>query len=59
MKITIEHEGTKIVVDEDGTNLTSDRTASMRWSDQNVQIQETIKIMTDQIIKLKQSVTNN
>tara|TARA_B110000008_G_scaffold169618_1_gene169412 strand:+ start:215 stop:382 length:168 start_codon:yes stop_codon:yes gene_type:complete len=51
MKITIRHKGTEIIVSEN-ENDTKDRVASMRWSDQNKQIQETIVVMADQIKKL-------
>ena len=55
MKITVKHKDTEIIVCEN-ENYTKDRVASMRWSDQNKQIQETIIVMTEQVKKLADSV---
>lgn len=49
MKITVKHKGTEITIIED----TSKDCASMRWSDQNKNIQETIRVIVEEIIKLK------
>lgn len=53
MKITVEHQGTKIIVDESGQN---DRTATIQFGDQNKRIQETIIVMAEQVKKLVDSV---
>lgn len=55
MKITVKHKDTEIIVSEN-ENDTKDRVASMRWSDQNKQIQETIIVICEQVIKLQNSV---
>ena len=55
MKITVRHKDTEIIVCEN-QNDTKDRVASMRWSDQNKQIQETIIVMTEQVQKLADSI---
>ena len=44
MKITVRHKDTEIIVCEN-ENDTKDRVTSMRWSDQNKQIQETIILL--------------
>jgi hypothetical protein len=54
MKITVKHKDTEIIVSEN-ENDTKDRVTSMRWSDQNKQIQETIIVMTEQVKKLTHS----
>ncbi len=54
MKITVKHKDTEIIVCEN-ENDTKDRVSSMRWSDQNKQIQETIIVMTEQVKKLADS----
>ena len=54
MKITVKHKDTEIIVCEN-ENDTKDGVASMRWSDQNKQIQETMIIMTEQVKKLADS----
>lgn len=51
MKITVKHKETEITV-SDHENLSSDNMATMRWDDQNKQIQETIVVMTEQVKKL-------
>lgn len=50
MKITVKINSVEITVDEQGQH---DRTATIRYSDQNTQIQETIKVMAEQCIKLQ------
>jgi hypothetical protein len=54
MKITVKHKDTEIIVSEN-ENDTKDKVVSMRWSDQNKQIQETIIVMTEQVKKLTHS----
>jgi hypothetical protein len=54
MKITVKHKDTEIIVSEN-ENDTKDRVTSMRWGDQNKQIQETIIVMTEQVKKLADS----
>ena len=54
MKITVKHKDTEIIVCEN-ENDTKDRVVSMRWSDQNKQIQETIIVMAEQVQKLADS----
>jgi hypothetical protein len=54
MKITVEFDKIKIEVDE--TGAANNRTAVMQYGDQNKQIHETIRVMTDQVIKLKESI---
>ena len=49
MKITVKIDNIKITVDEEGQN---ERTVTMKYSDQNEQIQKTIKVMADECIKL-------
>ena len=51
MKITVKHKDTEIIVCEN-ENDTKDRVVSMRWKDQNKQIQETIIVMAEQVQKL-------
>lgn len=55
MKITVEHKETKIIVEE-AENVNNDRLVSMRWSDQNKQIQETIIVMCEEVQKLQDSI---
>ena len=55
MKITVKHKDTEIIVSEN-ENDTKDRVSSMRWNDQNKQIQETIIVICEQVIKLQNSV---
>ena len=55
MKIIVKHKDTEIIVSEN-ENDTKDRVASMRWNDQNKQIQETIIVICEQVIKLQNSV---
>lgn len=50
MKITVKINNVEITVDEQGQN---DRTATIRYSDQNKQIQETIKVMAEECLKLQ------
>ena len=57
MKITVKHTDTEIIVCEND-NDTKDIVASMRWSDQNKQIQETIIVMTEQVKRLSYSSLN-
>ena len=54
MKITVKHKDTEIIVCEN-ENYTKDGVVSMRWSDQNKQIQETIIVMAEQVKKLAES----
>jgi len=54
MKIIVKHKDTEIIVCEN-ENDTKDRVVSMRWSDQNKQIQETIIVMAEQVKKLADS----
>ena len=51
MKITIRIDNIEITVDE---HQQGSRNATMQYSDQNKQIQETIKVMSDECIKLHQ-----
>jgi len=55
MKITVEHKETKIIVEE-SENVNNDRLVSMKWSDQNKQVQETIIVMCKEVQKLQDSV---
>lgn len=55
MKIIVKHKDTEIIVSEN-ENDHKDRVASMRWSDQNKLIQETITVICEQVIKLQNSV---
>lgn len=55
MKITVKHKDTEIIVSENENDI-KDRVSSMRWSDQNKQIQETIIVICEQVIKLQNSV---
>ena len=50
MKITVKINNVEITVDEQGQN---DITATIRYSDQNKQIQETIKVMAEECLKLQ------
>jgi hypothetical protein len=54
MKITVKHKDTEIIVCEN-QNATKDIFASMKWGDQNKQIQETIIVMAEQVKKLSDS----
>lgn len=56
MKITIEHKETKIIIEETGTDKVL---TTMQYSDQNRALQETIKVMCDQIIKLQLNNNQN
>ena len=51
MKITVEHGNTKIIIEE-SENQKSDKVATIRYSDQNKLIQETIVVICEQIKKL-------
>lgn len=51
MIITVIHKQTKVVLEEHLINI-KDTTVSMRWDDQNKQIQETLIVICDQIKKL-------
>ena len=53
MKITVEHKGTKIIVDENVVPA-PDKVVTMRYSDQNKLIQETIIVMCEQVRKLRE-----
>ena len=57
MKITVRLGDIEIVVDEDA-HKDSDRTITLRYSDQTKQVQETLVVMTDQVVKLKESTKN-
>jgi hypothetical protein len=46
MKLTIVHKGTTVIVDE--SDNVKDR-ATMRYSDQNQQVQETITLIINEI----------
>lgn len=50
MKITIKINNVEITVDE---QCQDDRAAVIRYSDQNKHIQETIKVMAEECIKLQ------
>lgn len=50
MKITVKIDNVEITVDEQCQN---DRTATMRFKDQNEQIQKTITVMANECIKLR------
>tara|TARA_R110002020_G_scaffold144145_2_gene317033 strand:+ start:6160 stop:6336 length:177 start_codon:yes stop_codon:yes gene_type:complete len=52
MRIKVKYRDIEIEVSEDGHSH-NDRQATMRFSDQNKQIQDTIKVMTEQVLKLK------
>ena len=52
MKITVKIDNIEITVDEQGQN---ERTVSMKYSDQNVQVQKTIKVMAEECIKLREA----
>lgn len=52
MRITVKIDNVEITVDERGQN---ERTVSMKYSDQNEQVQKTIKVMVEECIKLRQS----
>ena len=54
MKITVRLDNIEIIVDEDA-HKDSDRTITMRYSDQAKQVQETLVVMTEQVVKLKES----
>lgn len=56
MKITVKVKDVEITVDEQGQN---DRTATMRYTDQNNQIQETLKVMVQEALKLQASVESS
>ena len=51
MRIRIKYKDIEIEVSEEGA-LKDSRQATMRFQDENKYIQETIKIMTEQVIKL-------
>ena len=53
MKITVKHKDSQIIVSE-SDNIGKDKTATMRYADQNMQIQDTIKVMVEQILKLSE-----
>jgi hypothetical protein len=55
MKITVKHKDTEIIVSEN-KNDAKDRVASMKWSDQNKQIQDTIIVICEQVVKLQNSI---
>lgn len=55
MKITVKHKDTEIIVSEN-ENGNKDMVASMRWSDQNKYIQETIIVICEQVKKLQNCV---
>lgn len=50
MKITVEHKDTKISVEEYGDN---NRMVTMKYSDENKSIQETIAVIVEQVQKLQ------
>ena len=49
MKITIKIDNIEISIDE---QMSDDRGSSIQWKDQNAQIQSTLKVMTDECVKL-------
>lgn len=51
MKITVKIDNVEITVDEGNTN----RTVTMQCAEQNKQVQETIKVMAEECIKLRES----
>lgn len=56
MKITVKVKDVEITVDEQGQN---DRTVTMKYTDQNKQIQETLKVMAQEALKLQASVESS
>lgn len=52
MRIRVKYKDIEIEVSEEDTS-SNDRQATMRYADQNKQIQDTIKVIADQVIKLK------
>ena len=52
MKITVKIDNIEITVDEQGQN---ERTVTMKYSDQNEQVQKTIKVMAEECIKLREA----
>ena len=52
MKITVKIDNIEITVDEQGQN---ERTVTMKHSDQNEQVQKTIKVIVEECIKLREA----
>lgn len=52
MKITVKKADISIIVDE-SESLNNEKKTSLKWSDQCKLIQETIIVMVEQCIKLK------
>lgn len=50
MKITVKIDNVEIIVDE---NLFTDRATTLKYSDQNKLIQETIVVIAEQVAKLQ------
>ena len=57
MKITVTHKDTTIIVDESDNK--GDDKSSMRWNNQKEAIQETINVMIEQCIKLREASKAN
>lgn len=51
MRITVKKGDVEITISENETGTTQ-KVPSMKWSDENKQIQETIKVMTELVNKL-------
>ena len=49
MKITVKIDDIEIIVDEQGQ---TDRSITMRYSDQNEQVQKTVKVMVEECLKI-------
>lgn len=56
MKITVKINNVEITVEEHEGN--AERTATMRYSDQNEQIQDTIRVMAEECLKLQKVAIN-
>lgn len=54
MKLYIRHKDTEVSLDENSAK----EPLAVRWSDQNEQLQETIKVIFEQIKKITDSPTN-
>lgn len=56
MRIKVRYKDIEIEVSEDG-HLKEERQVTMRFPDQNKCVQETIKVMAEQVLILKASAT--
>ena len=56
MIITVKIDNVEISIEENSKD--NDRFATLRYSDQNKQVQETIKVIADECVKLRKLTLN-